>query len=102
MRSCTRKSVYELCFKAAESAGVGPSSRDVGAQCSEACASRTPARSLLNRAFGLNNSFGEMRQDAKTLLKDKGHLTAQEFIMLVLDYGAISCYEAIPAGELEI
>jgi hypothetical protein len=104
MRFCTRKSVYELCFKTAETRAEVwcPRAETWVPSGAKLALLRTPATSLLNWAFGLDLSFGPVADGVATLLKAKGHLTAQEFITLVSDYGSISCYEAIPAGELEI
>lgn len=63
---------------------------------------RMPADSILTRSFGLDHSFGNMRLAAEVMLASKEQLSAEEFVSLVRQFGAISCYDPIPPEELEI
>lgn len=63
---------------------------------------RTPATSLLSRSFGLDHSFSEMLRAAAALVMEKSHLSAAEFDGLISKYGAIACYQPIPANDLEL
>jgi hypothetical protein len=63
---------------------------------------RTPATSLLGRIFGLDHSFGNAELEVSGILRDKQRLAPEVFITLVSRFGAISCYEVIPAAELEV
>jgi hypothetical protein len=64
---------------------------------------RTPADSLLSRSFGLDHSFGDADREVTRLLGDsRQQLTPDEFMRVVVKFGAISSYEPIPPGELEV
>jgi hypothetical protein len=64
---------------------------------------RTRAGGLLSRSFGLDHSHSEVSRAAEALLTtSKERFTAAEFVAIVVKYGDISCYEPIPAAELEI
>ena len=64
---------------------------------------RTKASSLLSRPFGLDHSHSDASSTAEAMIHgNKDYLTPNEFIKIVTDHGGISCYEAIPANELEI
>jgi len=64
---------------------------------------RTSAASLLRRSFGLDHSFSNADLEVSRILGGvRQQLTADEFIGVATRFGAISCYEAVPAGELEV
>jgi hypothetical protein len=63
---------------------------------------RARTSALLSRSFGLDHSHAEVSRAADALLADTERLTADEFVAIVAKYGDISCYEAIPADELEL
>jgi hypothetical protein len=62
---------------------------------------RAKANSVLTRHFGPDRSHGEMRDDAQSMLRCNGSLSANDFIELMREHGVISVYEIIPASELE-
>jgi hypothetical protein len=61
---------------------------------------RAKSRSLLDRDFGLDHSFGNLAKDAGP--PSPGFLSAEKFISLVRKYGVISAYQSLPPTELEL
>lgn len=66
---------------------------------------RTKATLLLNKRFGLRDrSFPDLWLAVERTLQktSKQHLTADEFLSLLDEFGVICCYDSIPPQELEI
>jgi hypothetical protein len=64
---------------------------------------RTPAAALLNRSFGLDLSFGDVKLAVTGLLGEtEEYLEPDDFIRLIDEFGVISSYEMIPASEFDI
>lgn len=64
---------------------------------------RMPSSVLLHRAYGLDHSHGGVMGSVNALALVPGQtLTADQFVRIVEAEGVISCYDIIPAADLQL
>ena len=101
LRYCTKAELRSAHGAAEERARWRDSSDPSNLDTANVVLFRVKAENLLKKSFGLDHAFFD-EQTIKRSMDANGLLLADTFIELFNGCGLISCYETIPAEELEI